>query len=81
MCNTPGFSGKKPAIEQSGVAIFQRCFPQNPGKFCTLINSMFWFQVKKDRTATEKRFNIVIEIIRKETCVFLDKPAFSTCPF
>jgi len=41
MCNTPGFSGKKPVIEQSGVVTFQRCFPQNPGKFCTLINTQF----------------------------------------
>lgn len=38
MCNTPGFSGKKPVIEQPGVETFQRCFPQDPGKFCTLIN-------------------------------------------
>jgi hypothetical protein len=40
MCNTPGFSGKKPIIEQPGVETFQRCFPQNPGKFCTLINTV-----------------------------------------
>ena len=33
--NTPGFSGKKPDIEQPGVVTFQRSFPQDPGKFCT----------------------------------------------
>jgi hypothetical protein len=32
---TPGFSGKKPIIEQPGVETFQRSFPQDPGKFCT----------------------------------------------
>jgi hypothetical protein len=32
---TPGFSGKKPVIEQPGVETFQRSFPQDPGKFCT----------------------------------------------
>jgi hypothetical protein len=42
MCNTPGFSGKKPVIEQPGVVIFQRFFPQDPGKFCTLINSQLF---------------------------------------
>ena len=26
-------------FNQSGVETFQRCFPQNPGKFCTLINT------------------------------------------
>jgi Icc-related predicted phosphoesterase len=39
MCNTPGFSGKMPVIEQPGVETFQCCFPQDPGKFCTLINT------------------------------------------
>jgi len=36
---TPGFSGKKPVIELPGVETFQRFFPQDPGKFCTLINT------------------------------------------
>jgi len=35
---TPGFSGKKPVIELPRVETFQRSFPQDPGKFCTLIN-------------------------------------------
>ncbi len=34
--NIPGFSDKKPVIEQPEVKTFQRSFPQNPGKFCTL---------------------------------------------
>ncbi len=34
--NTPEFSGKKPVIKQSGAETFQRSFPQNSGKFCTL---------------------------------------------
>jgi hypothetical protein len=36
---TPGISGKKPVIEQPGVETFQRSFPQDPGKFCTLFNT------------------------------------------
>jgi RNA-directed DNA polymerase len=39
MINTPGFSDKISDCKQSGVETFQRCLPQNPGKFCTLINS------------------------------------------
>jgi hypothetical protein len=39
MINTPGFSDKISDFTQSGVETFQRCFPQNPGKFCTLINN------------------------------------------
>jgi hypothetical protein len=35
---TPGISGKKPVIEQPGVETFQRFFPQDPGKFCTLFS-------------------------------------------
>jgi len=55
MCNTPGFSGKKPVIEQTGVETFQRFFPQDPGKFCTPFNTscrqtvplflLFWFSL------------------------------------
>ena len=30
---------KQSVIIQSGVETFQRCFPQNPGKFCMLINN------------------------------------------
>jgi hypothetical protein len=36
---TPGISGKKPVIEQPGVETFQRFFPQDPGKFCTLFSN------------------------------------------
>jgi hypothetical protein len=38
---TPGISGKKPVIEQPGVETFQRFFPQDPGKFCTLFSMSF----------------------------------------
>jgi hypothetical protein len=37
---TPGISGKKPVIEQPGVETFQRFFPQDPGKFCTLFSKV-----------------------------------------
>jgi hypothetical protein len=40
MLNTPGFSSKKLDIEQPGVETFQRSFPQDSGKFCTLFNSL-----------------------------------------
>jgi hypothetical protein len=39
MLNTPGFSSKKLDIEQPGVETFQRSFPQDSGKFCTLFNN------------------------------------------
>jgi hypothetical protein len=41
MINTPGFSDKISDCKQSGVETFQRCLPQNPGKFCTLINTIY----------------------------------------
>ena len=34
-------------IKQSGVETFQRCFPRNPGKFCTLFNTD-WDQNEED---------------------------------
>jgi len=40
MANTPEFSSKKLAIEQPGVETFQRSFPQDSGKFCTLFNTL-----------------------------------------
>jgi hypothetical protein len=38
MVITPGDSGKKPVIKQPGVVSFQRCFSQDPGHFCMLID-------------------------------------------
>jgi len=29
-------------IKQSRVETFQRCFTQNPGKYCTLIDTLHW---------------------------------------
>lgn len=37
--NTPGCSDNISDFKQSEVETFQRCFPHNPGKFCTLINT------------------------------------------
>jgi hypothetical protein len=47
--NTPGFSGKKPDIKQPGVETFQRSFPQEPGKFCTLFDSTTGAQLGMSR--------------------------------
>jgi len=39
MCNTPGFSGKKPVIEQPWVETFQRSLTEIIGNFSKLFDN------------------------------------------